>query len=165
MRKYIVGFLVGALLTVGTSVYGADIASLVGKKVQGEASVSVDGANIGKIVIIDGKSYAPVRVIGESAGYSVTVNGKDVVLSKSTVDLTKGETMTKEQIDLAIQAQTKNKQSTLNQIDRYTLLINDPKYADKKDNMQLSLDTYNNELVKIEQKLTDLQSQLAELQQ
>lgn len=164
MRKYVIGFLVGALLTLGTSVYGADIASLVGKTVQGEALVSVDGANIGKIVIIDGKSYAPVRAIGESAGYSVIVNGKNVILSKQIVDTAKGDTMTVDKLKASLESATKEKDSIVSMINRFESALADPLQADKKSNIEKNLTLYKSSLDKIEQKIADLQAQLAELQ-
>lgn len=164
MRKYIVGFLVGALLTVGTSVYGADIANLVGKKVQGEASVSVDGANIGKIVIIDGKSYAPVRAIGESAGYSVSVNGKDVSLSKPVAEIAKDDTMTPEKIKISITAAEKERDSLISRITQWESALSDPNHADKKASIENSIISYKASLAKVEQRIAELQAQLAELQ-
>jgi cobalamin biosynthesis protein CbiG len=84
MRKYIVGFLVGAIFTLSTSVFADDIQSLIGRKVQAESTVSVDGQKLTTIVV-EGKNYAPVRSLGEAAGYTVTVDGKDVIMSTSEV--------------------------------------------------------------------------------
>jgi len=82
MRKYLVGFIVGALFMSAFPAYGA-VSSLVGKKVSGEFSVKVDGTEIaGKSVAIDGTTYAPLRAIGDATGYTVTFENKEVVFTK-----------------------------------------------------------------------------------
>ncbi|KUP23115.1 hypothetical protein [Paenibacillus sp. DMB5] len=89
MKKYIFGFLVGAIFTVSTTAFADDIKSLVGKAIQGEAPVIVDGQQLDTAIIVDGKSYAPVRVIGEAAGYSVSVDGKKIILKSEVKDTMK----------------------------------------------------------------------------
>lgn len=70
MRKYIVGFLAGVLVaTAGAA--AADNISLVGKKIQSEADVTLDGHVIDKAVIVDGKSYAPIRSVADAVGVDV----------------------------------------------------------------------------------------------
>ncbi|MNM07363.1 hypothetical protein D3C81_174050 [compost metagenome] len=84
MKKYIVGFLIGAVFTVSTSVFADDIQSLVGKTVQAESTVVVNGQTL-NTVVVEGKNYAPVRTIGEAAGYIVTVEGKKVIMNTAEV--------------------------------------------------------------------------------
>lgn len=78
------GAIIGAAVTLTTSVYGAEIASLIGKKVQGETDIVVAGVPIEKAIIIEGKSYAPVRSVAELGGLKVEFKDKRVVLSNSS---------------------------------------------------------------------------------
>ena len=70
MRKYIIGFIAGILIATA-GVAAADTVSMVGKKIQSEAVVTLDGKEIGTAIITDGTSYAPLRVVGEAVGVGV----------------------------------------------------------------------------------------------
>lgn len=83
MKKFVAGFLVGALLLVGTSTF-ADSVSLIGRKVEGTFTVKKDGIKVMDAVIINGKSYAPVRSIAEASGLSVQVEGKTIIMNSET---------------------------------------------------------------------------------
>lgn len=82
MKKYIAGFLAGALFTVAGAAFADDIQSLIGKKIQGETVVELNGQALDTAIIVDGKSYAPVRVIGEAAGYDVSMQNKKIILEE-----------------------------------------------------------------------------------
>lgn len=88
------GALIGAAVMLTTSAYGADIAALVGKKVQGETDIVVEGVPVEKAIIIDGKSYAPVRSVAELGGFNVEFKDKKVILSGQQEAPTQGETVT-----------------------------------------------------------------------
>lgn len=81
MKKYIVGFLVGAFFTVSATAFADDIQTLIGKKVQAQNTVEINGQTL-NTVVVEGKNYAPVRAIGEAAGYDVVNDGKNVVLKE-----------------------------------------------------------------------------------
>jgi len=70
MRKYLIGFLAGILVATA-GVAAADTISLVGKKIQSEAIVTLDGEEIGKAIITDGTSFAPLRIVAEAVGVGV----------------------------------------------------------------------------------------------
>ncbi|WP_339197904.1 hypothetical protein MKY95_07665 [Paenibacillus sp. FSL P4-0176] len=82
MKKYVAGFLAGALFTLAGAAFADDIQSLIGKKIQGEAVVELNGQALDTAIIVDGKSYAPVRVIGEAAGYDVSMQNKKIILDE-----------------------------------------------------------------------------------
>ncbi|MEN1985871.1 hypothetical protein [Paenibacillus hubeiensis] len=84
MKKYVAGFLAGALFTLAGAAFADDIQSLIGKKIQGEAVVELNGQTLDTAIIIDGKSYAPVRAIGEAAGYDVSMQNKKIILDEKT---------------------------------------------------------------------------------
>src|SRR5690606_6134020 len=70
MRKYLIGFLVGILIATA-GVAAADTVSMVGKKIQSEAVVTLDGEEIGTAIITDGTSFAPLRTVAEAVGVGV----------------------------------------------------------------------------------------------
>ncbi len=165
MRKYIIGFMAGVILTFASSAYGAELVSMVGKKVQGEANVSVDGVDVGQIVIIEGKSYAPVRAIGESAGYSISLNGKNVILERpSNSDITGGSTVTEAQLSASLTSLKKEKETLLKEIEMYTIRLNDPKFAANKSTTQLAIEVAQKQLKAVEEKIADREALLEEIQ-
>lgn len=69
MRKYVVGFVVGALLIFGSQTV-AD--SIVGKKIEGVTKVNLNGVDLSTpAIVVEGISYAPIRAISESLGLEV----------------------------------------------------------------------------------------------
>lgn len=108
MKKVIVSSL--AILMLGAAVIYADSVSLVGRKVQSEAAITLDGKEIGSVLIIDGVSYAPVRVIAEAsgltAGYAkgeVKLTTNESIRTSETID---EDALTKEKNRLVIQSDT-----------------------------------------------------------
>lgn len=64
------GIIIGTALAITTSVYAADIQSLIGKTIQGEFPIKIEGKELSKkALVIDGTSYVPLRVFGEAIGY------------------------------------------------------------------------------------------------
>lgn len=159
MKKYIVGFLAGAIFTVSTSVFADDIKSIIGQSVQGTAVVSLDDKEIGSAVIINGTSYAPVRTVSEASGLSVDYS-KGVVKMKTKAKQYSADDIQKE-------------------IDKYTTLITSTEEGIARANESiaagnLSEDELNyltenkvkreKSLASYKEKVTELQAQLAELQ-
>ena len=69
MRKYVVGFVVGALLIFGSQTI-AD--SIVGKKIEGVTKVNLNGVDLSTpAIVVEGISYAPIRAISEALGLEV----------------------------------------------------------------------------------------------
>lgn len=72
MKKYIIGGIVGAALTVGITAH-AEVGSMIGKVVDGVFQVKLDGEVLNtKAIVIEGTSYLPVREFSEKLGYEVT---------------------------------------------------------------------------------------------
>ncbi|WP_337101995.1 hypothetical protein [Paenibacillus sp. YIM B09110] len=86
MRKYIIGFIIGAFVMVSGQVL-ADGVSKVGKTIQKEATVTLDGQALSNAVIVDAKSYAPVRDIVEAFGASVSYEKGVVKIETQGIDL------------------------------------------------------------------------------
>lgn len=84
MRKYVIGVIIGAAITISGQAL-AETVSNVGKKIQNEYEVYVDGTLLAKeAIVVDGTSYTPNRVLADAVGY-------DVAFEKNTVFLTKKE--------------------------------------------------------------------------
>lgn len=168
MKKYIVGFLAGAVFAISATAFADTIPSLIGKKVQAQYTVEVNG-KILNTVVVDGSNYAPVRSLGEAAGYSVVVDGKKVILNSEVkaVDGIKSisnPTYTVEQINYSIKSAKDN-------VDRYTLAVNTTEEAIKKESDQsrieqftVLLNAYKQQLTEAQALLDKWQAQLAELQ-
>ncbi|WP_152398975.1 hypothetical protein [Paenibacillus cellulositrophicus] len=70
MKKVVIGFIAGALFMVSAQAFGDGI-SFIGKKVEGEAPVTINGKVVGDAIIIKGKSFAPVRDLTNGFGGKV----------------------------------------------------------------------------------------------
>jgi len=74
------GAAIGVALTLSASAAADGISNLIGKKVQSEATVTLDGKKIDTAIVIDNKSYAPIRSISEASGKKVSYEGGEVRL-------------------------------------------------------------------------------------
>jgi hypothetical protein len=70
MRKFILGFVMGALIFSGVTAFAGNV-SLVGMKVGSEAELYIDGKQLSDVIVVDNKSFAPVREFAESLGRNV----------------------------------------------------------------------------------------------
>lgn len=72
MKKMFLGILIGVAVSVPATIFADEIASVVGKKVDGEFAVTLNNNKLDvPAIVIEGTSYAPVRVIGETLGLDV----------------------------------------------------------------------------------------------
>lgn len=99
MKKYIIGFIAGAVFATAGAVYADDVV-LIGKKIEGQTTVYKDGVRLDSAIIVDGKSYAPTRAIGEAAGYEVSFDEGEIHLNTSESDNAEGDS-SNETIDVA----------------------------------------------------------------
>lgn len=83
MKKYIIGFVVGALTMTAFSA-SAEVVSLIGKSIDNEYVVQLNGEELGtKAISIEGTSYAPVRAVGEALGLNVDFENEVVILEET----------------------------------------------------------------------------------
>ncbi|MEK3796108.1 hypothetical protein MKX42_30665 [Paenibacillus sp. FSL R7-0204] len=82
MKKFISGFVAGALLFGGVSVFAAS--GLIGQKVEGLYSIEKGGAKVADAVIINGSAYAPIRAVSAATGATLSVEGKKIIMSVSS---------------------------------------------------------------------------------
>ncbi|WP_339314636.1 DUF4352 domain-containing protein [Paenibacillus sp. FSL R10-2734] len=78
MKKFISGFVAGALLFGGASAFAAS--GLLGQKVQGVFTVEKDGAKIAEAAIINGSAYAPLRAVADATGTEIGIQGKKIII-------------------------------------------------------------------------------------
>ena len=108
MKKVIIASLV--FLMIGAAAVYAESTSLIGRKVQSEAVVTLDGERLGSVIIIDGVSYAPVRVIAEASGLNAGYKKGEVMLTTNTVNTASTaenkdvDSLTKEKRQLTLRA-------------------------------------------------------------
>lgn len=85
MRKYLIGIVVGMLISVGTTAL-ADEISNVGKRIEVEVPVVLNGEELPvKAIAFEGTSYLPVRAVGESLGLEVEYKDGVIYLLGGTV--------------------------------------------------------------------------------
>jgi Phr family secreted Rap phosphatase inhibitor len=83
MKKFVMGIVVGAVLSFGVSSYADEISQLIGKQVDNEYPVVLNGQKLENVApSIEGTSYAPVREISEKLGLDVEFKDDTVILSK-----------------------------------------------------------------------------------
>ncbi|OMF48585.1 hypothetical protein [Paenibacillus peoriae] len=181
MKKIVAGFLAGALFTIGATSFADEIQSLVGKKIQGETSVSVNGKSIDKAVVVDGKSYAPVRSVAEAAGMKVQFGKEGIALSdeptkeikpdpvttepitdtKEPKKVNKETPLTLEQLNSAIKENQEQVDSLSAAIKNQNLLISSGK--DVESNKKI-LEFYENSKAESEKNIENFEKQKAELE-
>lgn len=84
MKKFLAGFVAGAVLFGGAAAYAGPISGLLGAKVSGVYTVKdANGKKIADAAIINDKAYAPVRAVSEAAGVSLKVEGKTITVNSS----------------------------------------------------------------------------------
>lgn len=164
MRKYIVGFIAGAIIVSTVQVYGGAI-TLIGKEIKNEVEISLLGNKLtNKAPLIDGITYVPIREVTETLGLkAVFVNGKVEITQpgleelriSGDIDLNKKEIATAEKSI-----------STINeQIVIYEKTINDnPGKTDWAIDPNITLASLKNNLQTFQQQLALLESELAELE-
>jgi hypothetical protein len=174
MKKYVAGFVVGALFTVSATAFADEIKTLVGKKIQGETVIELNGQVLDTAIIVDGKSYAPTRSIGEAAGFDVNMKDKKVILSETTtitspdpqdVSGSSGKENNVEDIEKLknrITAQEEIVSGFQKRVEGMETMIASPNYVDRGD--KALLDSYKTSFDREQAFLADLQAQLAELQ-
>lgn len=167
MKKVIVASLV--FLMMGAAVIYAESTSLVGRKVQSEAVITLNGDEIGAVLIIDGVSYAPVRVIAEASGLTAGYKKGEVMLATNAVKTTSTESinvdsLTKEKRQLEIRATTLHDFITdsNNVINRYNEILKTidesliDTYEEMLENAELERAEYKKELVTVESRISEI---------
>jgi valyl-tRNA synthetase len=174
MKKYVAGFLVGALFTVSATAFADEIKTMVGKKIQGEMVVELNGQALDTAIIVDGKSYAPTRSIGEAAGFEVNMKDKKIILSETTATTSpepqavpgysgKENNVTQiESLKKRISDQESRVDFLQERFDGMNAMVSSPDYVDRGE--KAVLEVYRSDLEKGEAFLEELKTQLAELQ-
>lgn len=91
MKKFISGFIAGALIFCGVPAFADSVQSIFGAKVTGVYTVQKsDGEKIADGAIINGSTYVPVRAISEVTGtpLSVDTKGKVITLGEIQAEVT-----------------------------------------------------------------------------
>ncbi|WP_339259604.1 hypothetical protein MKZ12_07325 [Paenibacillus sp. FSL R5-0713] len=169
MKKYVAGFLAGALFTLAGAAFADDIQSLIGKKIQGEAVVELNGQALDTAIIVDGKSYAPVRVIGEAAGYDVSMQNKKIILDEKTSSsptvTIPGKGQNVEEQTAKLNDRIKNVKEVISGIDIKINAIKEimaaPEYVERDESSLLKF--YEDSKNREQSLLSELESQLATL--
>lgn len=176
MKKFISGFIAGALLFGGVSAFAAS--GLIGQKVQGLYSIEKGGAKVADAVIINGSAYAPVRAVAAATGAGLTVEGKRIIMEDSV----KESKATNARADTIADLQTKrinlteqvNKKTAIisdfkkTQVDVWDVLISEnpnsttiSQWENTKKERMAMLEQLKAELDSLQKQLTELDAQIA----
>lgn len=168
MKKYVAGFLAGALFMLSAAAFANDIPSLVGKKIQGQTVVKLEGQELDTAIIVDGKSYSPTRSIGEAAGFDVSMQDKEIILNKKTSQTatTPGKGQSVEEQATKLNERISNHEDRILRLETRIVGLEDellkPNYVDRGEKDVIA--QYKLDLAKEKSLLADLKSQLAELE-
>ncbi len=89
MKKFVMGLIIGVVITATGTAFADDIAALVGKTIQGQFPVTVDGEKLEMpAIVVDGTSFLPVRSFGESVGYAVYFDTEGAIRLEKAAGLT-----------------------------------------------------------------------------
>lgn len=166
MRKYAIGFIVGAILVSATQVYGGAV-TLIGKKIQHEVEVSLFGQTLkNKAPLIDGTTYVPLREITEKLGYKAAF--KDGKVEITFMSVLESEIADKKRILAAKKEGLIEQQAFVDDLKVQYAAETDT--AKKKDILssiefqQKGLDNLIEQIPIIEQQLAELEAQKAALE-
>ncbi len=156
MKKFVMGVIIGAMLSIGVST-AADSISKIGKTITNEYVVKMDGSSLDvKAIAVDGTSYAPVRAIAEAAGFAVDFQNGEVLLvgtDEGSAHSTTRDISVDDQIKsllYGIEARKSNIEVTKEQL----------KTADPRHHEALQ-----NNIEKLEREIQEYETELAELQE
>lgn len=179
MKKFVSGIIVGALLFSGVSAF-ADSVGIIGKKVAGTYTVIKDGKKIADAAIINGSAYAPVRAVSEATGTSLTVEGKTIIMeSKNSAAAADEATIQLNALNLkrtlllkevqAAEGGVKMYETTYlpeaqKRFDTYKGTEYEQKAADWLADRTKEYEQRKTDLKELQQQLTEIDAQIAELQ-
>ncbi|OMF30973.1 hypothetical protein [Paenibacillus sp. FSL H8-0259] len=182
MKRFISGFVAGAILFGGVSAFAAS--GLIGQKVQGLFVIEKAGVKVADAIIINGLAYAPVRAVAAATGAGLTVEGKKIIMEDKITEETPVQTVTTgldnisdlqterkkvgEQVEKKIAIISDFKKT---QVDIWDVLISEnpnsttiPQWENTKKEREAMLDQLKAELETLQQLLTDIDARIAALQ-
>lgn len=78
MKKYLAGFLIGVIVTVGMTAFADEINSWIAERATFDVYVGGEKFESNKpVAVIDGSTYLPLKATGEALGVSVEWNAED----------------------------------------------------------------------------------------
>jgi len=181
MKKVLVGFLAGVIVTAAGTAYADDIvSSIVGKTVQGSFPVKVDGKQLtSQAAVIDGTSYLPVRAVGEALNKEVTFDA-ELGIELKEKEGTPVTAPTQQPTATSIPAQPISKQEQIDELkvkledqkqslETYNGLIkvNESTLADPnvpKESVQKTIDGYKKIVTEIQQRISEYEAQIAAIE-
>lgn len=159
MRKYIIGMLFGIALTIGVSA-NAEVNSMINKVVQGEYNFTIGNDLLeSKAIIVDGLAYVPARLAGETSGHIVRfdeVAGVKWIKKISTPKATVLKT-----IEVHYESIARNQ----NAISRNEAEISKLRDGIQSDSVLMDIQAMEKSIEKQRQGITQLQEQIAKLNQ
>lgn len=171
------GVLIGVVVATSSSAMADGVKSLIGKKVTGEYTITVNGEKLtDKGAIIDGKANVPVRAISESLGAEIKVSGKTItVTTEPSNDTANSSVNNSNQYASWSKADLVNRQTTLKdnilaptQAERQSLLKElEQAKADESEvlieTLEKQIAVYDNDIAKYTAELEKVEAALASI--
>jgi hypothetical protein len=171
------GVLIGVVVATSSSAIADGVKSLIGKKVTGEYTITVNGERLtDKGAIIDGKANVPVRAISESLGAEIKVSGKTItVTTEPSNDTANSSVNSSNQYASWSKADLVNRQTTLRdnilaptQAERQSLLKElEQAKADESEvlieTLEKQIAVYDNDIAKYTAELEKVEAALASI--
>jgi hypothetical protein len=165
MKKYVIGAVVGCLLSIGVTAYGEEVKSLVGRQIEGQFTVNLNGGNLeNKAIVIDGTSYLPVREVSEKLNLNVEFDPEKGIALE-----TKGQTTPPDRPDVIFYPPGDSQpvdqpKKTLDELNADIKFFTD-RIKIEESGLTLAKKGNNTEAVtRIEKEISDLKSKIADLE-
>ncbi|AZS14578.1 hypothetical protein [Paenibacillus lutimineralis] len=172
MKKFVVGFIAGALIFSTMPAFADSIQSIFGAKVTGVYTIqNQDGKKIAEGAILNGSTYVPVRAMSKATGTPLTVDTKKKVITLGT-ETTTSSNIAIDELNIKKEAAERKITSLQGSIKLYEsdIIPNAQKDADNTKGTESEatyksrLDSRNEELAKYKADLAEAQRQLAEIE-
>lgn len=172
MKKLIAGIVIGGLLFGVVPAFASQVQSLIGQKVTGEYTVTVNGKTLeDKGVVVNGRTNAPVRAISDALGAELKMDGKTIVITTnneetpSTSDLNIDSNddieILKQEREKVAKEITKHEYAINNYVEKY---IPSTERAIKMSATEWAKQGYTDQLEKEKSELETFKTELADLQ-
>lgn len=165
MKKYagyLLAGMIGFVIAIPATSFGAQIQSMVGKKIQAEYSVEVYGKTLPvKSIVIGGTSYTPNRALADAIGADVRLEDKKVIFTKGAQQVdSEQETSPKSDTDYETKVRTAKHNIEIMKkiIENQQASVNYAITPEAKDEAQKTLDEYNSRLEGYQKELADLEA-------
>lgn len=174
VKKFITGFVAGALLFSAIPAFAGSVKSIVGARVSGVYTVKQEGQKIAEGAIINGSAYVPVRAMAEATDTPLKVQGKVITLGEPNLadlnveELNFQKSVVQTEIDKLERGihsyETDHMVRAKDRLEASRGTDEEPERQRFYDGLVKLNETYKTDLASAKAKLAEIESKIAELQ-